>query len=49
VNASPTRRARGTEPEPPPGNELAALLWIVAALLAAYLVVVWVFARMFAQ
>ena len=48
MNASPTRRSLGADPEPPPGNELAALLWIIAALLAVLEIVWWLFDRMYA-
>jgi hypothetical protein len=48
MNVTPTRRSLGREPDPPPGNELAAFLWIVAALIAVLEVVWWLFDRMYA-
>jgi hypothetical protein len=42
---SPGRRI-GTDPEPP-GNELAAVLWVIAVLLAVYELIWWVFDRMY--
>ncbi len=47
MNAPPTRRSLGADREPPPGNELAALLWIVAALLAVLEIAWWLFDRMY--
>jgi hypothetical protein len=34
--------------EPQPQNELALLLWVVAALFATFLLTWWVFERMYA-
>jgi hypothetical protein len=38
---------RTTTPEPPPGNELAACLWVLAVLIAAFEVTWWLFNRMY--
>ena len=43
---TPTRHSI-SEPEPPPGNELTAFLWIVAVLLAALELTWWLFNRMY--
>jgi hypothetical protein len=48
MNATPTRRSLGTEPDPPPGNELAAFLWVVAGLIAVVEVAWWLVGRMYA-
>ena len=45
--APPTRRSIGGEPEPPPGSELKALLWIVAVLIAALELAWWLADRMY--
>jgi hypothetical protein len=48
VSANPsTRGTIGAEPEPPPGNELAALLWTLVLLLAVLELTWWLFARMY--
>ena len=36
----------GPDHEPSPREELTALLWVIAALLAAYVLVLWVFGHM---
>jgi hypothetical protein len=47
VSAKPsTRREIGTDPEPP-GNELAASLWIVAVLIAVLELTWWLFHWMY--
>jgi hypothetical protein len=44
----PTReRAKKAEPEPQPGSDLAASLWVLAALIAAFELVWWFFDRMY--
>lgn len=40
-------RARTDGPDGPPGNELAAFLWVVAALLGAFEFVWWFFDRLY--
>lgn len=40
-------RSRRQEPEPPPGDDLQALLWVLAALLATMELAWWLFARMY--
>ncbi|MDQ3778497.1 MAG: hypothetical protein M3310_06505 [Actinomycetota bacterium] len=47
MNASSTRGSLGAEPEPPPGNELTAVLWIVVALLAVLEIAWLLFDRMY--
>jgi hypothetical protein len=47
MNPDRTRRSLGAEREPVPGNELAALLWIAAALLAVLEIAWWLFDRMY--
>lgn len=42
------RQRSGFEPEGPPGNELAALLWVIATLLAVLDVFWWLSERWFA-
>jgi hypothetical protein len=39
--------ARTTTPEPPPGNELQAFLWVLAVLIAVLEVTWWLFDRMY--
>jgi hypothetical protein len=40
-------RTPGAEPEPPPENELQALLWVLAVLLGTLEFTWWFFARMY--
>ena len=47
MNATPTRRPIGSDPERPPGNELTALLWIVAALIAVLELAWWFAGRIY--
>jgi hypothetical protein len=43
-----TRPARSAAPEPPPGNELQAFLWVLAGLIALLELTWWLFDRMYA-
>jgi hypothetical protein len=48
VSATPPARGPiGAEPETPPGNEVAASLWIVAVLIAVLELAWWLFDRMY--
>ena len=46
MNTTPTRRSTN-EHESPPGDEVTALLWIVAVLLAVLELGWWFFSRMY--
>jgi hypothetical protein len=45
--AGTRERTRGDGSEPPPGDELVALLWVLAVLLGALELTWWIFARMY--
>lgn len=44
-----SEKARTDDPDPPPGNELAAVLWSLAVLLGAMELVWWYFDRLYSQ
>lgn len=44
-----TTGTRTDDPEPPPGNELAAFLWVLAVLLASIELLWWFADRIYSQ
>ena len=47
MNAAPSERSIGSDPERPPENELTAFLWVLAVLIAVLELAWWLAGRLY--